>query len=347
MSRKTFHNLLQRYLEGDCTEEERLIVEEWYQMLDDEELLAIKKDELNLIEEKIWNKVNTKIQKQKSSSGKTTVRPLWVKLSVAATLTGLLVVSIFIFKNYRSADSEQRLIIASNNIKKHNNTDKPLAISLIDGSRVTLQPNSSVSYSKDFGKGKREVFMEGEAFFEVAKDRHRPFFVISKNLITRVVGTSFIVRNGTENESSEVVVLTGKVEVAENAKDKDLYERIFDEEQNVVLTPNQRVVYESKTKELIKTLVNQPLPIAGNGESVKPKVSFVFNNIKLNSVFDQLEESYGIEITPEESKIYECTFTGDLNDQNLYTNIDFICQSIGATYEIEGTEIVIKGGNCN
>jgi transmembrane sensor len=347
MSRKTFHSLLQRYLNGNCTEEEKLIVEQWYQMHDDEELPEIKKTELNIIEERIWSKVNGKIQKQKSPSEKTPVRPLWLKLSVAATLTGLLMVSIFLFKNNRVVYSEQKQALASNNIKKQNHTENPLVISLADGSRVTLQPNSSLSYSTEFGKGKREVFMEGEAFFEVAKDKHRPFFVISKNLITRVVGTSFIVRNGKGNESSEVVVLTGKVEVTENAKSKDLYERIFDDEQNVVLTPNQRVVYESKTKELIKTLVNKPLPIASDGEAIKPKVSFVFNDIKLNSVFDQLEESYGINITPEESKIYECTFTGDLNDQNLYTNLDFICQSIGATYEIEGTGIIIKGGNCN
>src|SRR5690606_14332062 len=62
---------------------------------------------------------------------------------------------------------------------------------LPDGSRVVLNSRSSITYSTDFGNGQREMFLLGEAFFEVAKDTLRPFIVHTGNLSTRALGTSF------------------------------------------------------------------------------------------------------------------------------------------------------------
>jgi ferric-dicitrate binding protein FerR (iron transport regulator) len=83
-------------------------------------------------------------------------------------------------------------------------------LTLIDGSRVTLAPNTTMGVSGDFEQG-RDITLHGEAFFEVTSAATRPFVVHTGNVVTRVLGTKFDVRRYATDTATRVVVVTGKV----------------------------------------------------------------------------------------------------------------------------------------
>ena len=215
---------------------------------------------------------------------------------------------------------------------------------LNDSTHVTLQPGAHLIYPTQFSSIKREVYLTGEAFFEVTKDRARPFFVYSKTLVTEVVGTSFRVRADNSLQTSEVAVMTGKVRVAQSEEDKSLLQRIIPARNEVMLTPNHRAIYQHDTEELVVTLVEKPLPLAVDDVHAS---AFHFHKASLAVVLKDISYTYGIEIVSQNVRINQCTFTGDLSEtDDLYTRLELICQSIGASYVIRDAKILITGNGC-
>ncbi|MCX8491919.1 MAG: FecR family protein, partial [Cyclobacteriaceae bacterium] len=95
-----------------------------------------------------------------------------------------------------------------------NDGSKPYPIVLQDGSKVMLQPNSTIQYPQTFTEKSREVYLNGGAFFEVTKDPARLFIVYANKLVTQVLGTSFTGRAYDNEKNISVVVKTGKVSVS-------------------------------------------------------------------------------------------------------------------------------------
>ncbi len=114
---------------------------------------------------------------------------------------------------------------------------KPRTDTLPDGSVVTMNAKSSISYPKTFNGDTREVTLTGEAFFQVVANKEQPFIIMANNVMVRVVGTSFNVK--TSVEKTEVVVETGVVEVAR-------------EKRKVTLRPAQKVIITKEEPDFIK-----------------------------------------------------------------------------------------------
>lgn len=217
-------------------------------------------------------------------------------------------------------------------------------VMLDDSTRVTLHPGAHLIYPIHFSATKREVYLTGEAFFEVTKDRSRPFFVYSKTLVTEVVGTSFTVRADNKVQTSEVAVMTGKVSVTQNEEGKNLLQRFMPARKKVMLTPNHRAVYQRDTEELVVRLVEKPLPLAVESANAS---TFRFHTVSLALVLKEISYAYGIEIEAQNDRINQCTFTGDLSEtEDLYTRLELICQSIGASYVVRDAKILITGNGC-
>ena len=142
-------------------------------------------------------------------------------------------------------------------------------------------------------------------------------------------------------------VVTGTVQVYEN-KSLVVYDNNRKEANGVILTPNQKVVYKEDKRQFTATLVNDPSPIPGEAShAVLKPADFVFHEASLADVLKLLEKTYGIEMLTENSRLNHCLFNGDINKYNLYTKLDIICQSLNATYEINGIKILIKGPGCD
>jgi len=205
-------------------------------------------------------------------------------------------------------------------------------------------PNAAVSYSAAFVQNhKREVFLSGEAFFEVRKDKANPFFVYANDLVTRVVGTSFTIKSSSERV--EVIVRTGKVAVMQ-AKDlagNELGVPGIDMPGTVMLlTPNQQVVFTAERPVLERSITENPVAIA----HAVAKPDFTFDNQPVAEVFRLMQETYGIPILYDSVRLGNCSLSVALRDEPFFDKLGIICSTIEASYQVTDGQVVITGQGC-
>lgn len=223
-----------------------------------------------------------------------------------------------------------------------NETNHALSVKLSDGSQIVLQPRSRVTYPKTFAVDKREIKLEGEGFFKVARNPKQPFMVYTNGLITQVVGTSFTIKAFPKMAQITVAVHTGKVAVFTTnalAKSQQSQKQIAG---MLLLTPNQQAIFDKGSERLTARLVDEPTLI----KKPQTKQYFVFENTAIPDVFHKLEESYGIAIQYDPTVFDKCSLTAPLGNEPLFRKLDIICQTIGATYEVWGTKVIISGPGC-
>ena len=220
-----------------------------------------------------------------------------------------------------------------------NKSTSPLLITLPDGSKVTLEGNSRLSYGKSFAGTEREVFLSGGAFFEVAKNPEKPFVVYANELVTKVLGTSFTIRAFDTDQRVIVSVKTGKVSVFTNRNTVTGNAEI----KSVTLIPNQRAIFSRKEETISKSLVEQPLIVITKEELMQ----FTFNNAPVSSIFEALEKAYGVAIKFDESVLSGCRLTTSLSNETLYERLDVICEALDASYKVVDGEIVVNGKGCD
>ena len=224
-------------------------------------------------------------------------------------------------------------------IEKENNTDKPQLITLSDGSSILLQHGSRLSYPANFEGDKREVYLDGEAFFEVAKNPEKPFLVYANELVTKVLGTSFNIKSFKGQKDIQVIVRTGKVSVfklneVQNSKNVKILE-------GVVIIPNQQIKFDKEKSNFSKSLVEQPEML-----SEMPQYNFEFKDISASSVFATIQKAYGISIVYDEELLKECPVTASLSDEPLYGKLELVCNAIEAEYQLIDGQVIISSKGC-
>ncbi len=230
-------------------------------------------------------------------------------------------------------------------VEQVNTTGKVLPVRLPDGSSVLLQQHSRVSYSESSFEGsKREVYLSGEAFFEVAKNPGKPFFVYANELVTRVLGTSFTVRAYPDDKQVDVFVKTGKVSVFTRTTLRNDQGPDNQGGEGTVLTPNQQVTLQREGLRLSRTLIRQPEILVPGDQAVS---AFEFDDELVSLIFGKLQKAYGVEIVYDEELLAPCKITASLTNEPLYEKIRLICQGLGAAYEVIDARIVIHSSGCN
>jgi transmembrane sensor len=227
--------------------------------------------------------------------------------------------------------------------EKENLTSSRLLITLPDGSSVILQPSTKISYSpKAFNQEKREIFLSGEAFFEVQKNPEIPFIVYANELITKVLGTSFTIKANPNSLKTEVIVKTGKVEVfmqSDVNKDQKINHKKLS---GLILIPNEQASLLRADERIEKTVLSKIeqiyLPIH--------QLSFDFEEAPAIEVIEVLKNAYNIDIVYDHEKLANCTLTAHLSDEPLYEKIKLICFALEATYEESEGKIFIKCNGC-
>ncbi len=212
-------------------------------------------------------------------------------------------------------------------------------ITLSDGSQVILEGNSSLQIGQEFGQNKREVYLNGEAFFQVTKNADKPFLVYSGKVVTKVLGTSFRIKAYDQDADVSVDVRTGKVTVFKQL-DKTQTEPLRSEE--IILTPNQQAVFVKKEDKFVKTLVEKPAVL--NKENARNR--FEFSETPIIEVLNTLEELYGVKIIYDADRLKDCNLTGSLNDGSFYDKLTIVCETIQATYKVMDGQVVIDGKGC-
>ena len=214
-----------------------------------------------------------------------------------------------------------------------NVANRSMTVLLPEQSSVLLYANSQIRFRMGPRYALREVYLQGEGFFEVAKDPAKPFLVYTNRLTTRVTGTSFQIRSF-ENESDAFVkVKTGTVSVTPVRAPK----------QEVRLVVNQQLSLDARTDKIEKK-ATQPLE-AGSSDIINQPFKFDFAPVP--AVLSQLEAAYHMPIVYDRDLLKNCTFTGQLNDVPFLEKIRLICQTIESRFTVVNNQVVIESAGCN
>ena len=200
------------------------------------------------------------------------------------------------------------------------------SLALADGTRIVLNSDSRLRFPEYFGKNGRGVFLEGEAYFEVAKDSSRPFVVGVQESFIQVLGTSFNVKGYKDDSYIQTTLVEGKV-CFKPRGNEDLKE----------ISPGEQVTYDKNTGEVVVKEVNP------NVYAAWVKGVWIVEGMRLDEMMKQVSRWYDVTVFYQNPEAKELVFTGDLE---RYDNCEDILHLIEMTtnvrFEIKDRRIIVK-----
>ena len=226
--------------------------------------------------------------------------------------------------SYSQASNKEELVF--NTLKIPNG--KKFQIELSDGTLVHLNAGSSLRYPVNFlNDGPRQVFLSGEAYFDVAKNASNPFIVNVDKLDVRVLGTQFNVSAYREDISIDVVLVEGAVDL--NQKDQFQGERI-------PLTPGQKGSYKENSNSIIVNMVNTALYTSWM------QGHLVFRDLTFNQILAKLERHYNIEIVNTNAELGQEVFNASFDNVAIEEVLGYFNDIHSIHYKIEENKVIIK-----
>lgn len=316
--------LISKYLAGECTLGEKEQVDTWLQAskankkyFEQVKLLWESAGEQKVLEEPdlqfAWRKVDRATRNKVS-------RPLFKNyLQLAASfllITALGLLLYFYFNHHRQ-------LIATTGQQERKE------IRLPDGSRIWLNENSSVYYPEKFSGDIREVRLIGEAFFEVARKPEQPFYVHTGKSVTKVLGTSFNIReNG--GQSIDIHVVSGMVAFYNKAAETNSLRLQAGETANLDVSSLQPVKGRTRDTNFLAWHTH----------------TFSFKNSALHEAIPQLEKFYRKRIILENKALHTCLLTSSFEKRSLEEVLQTLQTIYGLRYQIHGDTVYLSGGGC-
>lgn len=336
-----FQLLIDKYLSNTASDEEIRQLEQWYYAYEserdkyaanqsgnnqsgDQELYL--DNEIHL-ENQIWESIQAKVENTERPERQLPFRHVWFKSSsvkrwqIAAAILLILCVSGIGLHWLQKPDA----IVYT---QVQNPAGKRTVVSLPDGSKVYLNAASSLRYPVQFSGTTREVYLEGEAFFEVRKNPDKPFLVKSGQVQTKVLGTGFNVKAYPNEEKTEVAVIHGKVSVTDSSS-------------QVFLTPHQKAVYHHKTGKLSQETFQDLQAYQGwiTGQ-------LVFEKTSVGEIVATLNRHYDVSIELSDTRMGQCILKARFDNKPLSEVLTVLCTYLGARYKQNGRKIMIHGNGC-
>ncbi len=237
------------------------------------------------------------------------IKRVWMRVAAIVALV-LLVGSAVIWTNQGDRLNAREELASTNDFGL-------TKIELADGSVVTLNVGSHLSYPDQFEGNFREVELEGEAFFEVHANPEKPFIIRAGRAHIQVLGTSFNVNAFPSSGEVAVVVEAGRVQVSANDTEA--------KDENVVLTPGERGVLTKNAPAFTKEPNNDQNFLAWKTHS------FVFDKTSLEDVIEQLNKVYRVQIATADPAMGQLLLTARFDDRS----IRFILEVIAMTHNLE------------
>jgi len=367
--------LLQKYISGNCNEQEKALLESWYLNEDLEAVPDLSEADREKDLTEVLARLEAEYDKPKQAI-------IWPIISAAAMVLLAISAGLYFYMGKPGLSSGKKVITReyANNIKPGSNkaililadgkqisldaanigelaTQAGVEISktadgeiiytvvdfklgnksgfntiqtprggqyqvrLPDGTKVWLNAASSIRYPAQFELTKREVELSGEAYFEVAKDKNRPFKVISENQIIEVLGTHFNVNSYKDESSIKTTLLEGQVKVLSTKTGKDL-----------LLKPGKQSELISQNFKVTDADVEEVMSWK-NGQ-------FMFVNESLGSIMRKLARWYDVEINYH-GDIAERTYSGSISK---YEDVAEVLKTLELTksvkFKIQGNTII-------
>jgi len=244
----------------------------------------------------------------------------WLKVAAGLLLISMVGAAVLQTFFYRPNEVIKNELVVKDNPKGQKST-----IGLEDGSIVRLNANSKIIYPATFSKESREVKLIGEAFFEISKDVNRPFTIITGELRTTAIGTSFNIRVDDMSSQVTVSLLTGKV-VVENTLNGLSLE----------LHPMEMATFDKRSNEITKKQFYYDQKIGWKDGIL------VFTEANLDQIVERLENWYDVKIKIEKNVKLERRFNGKFENNSLEYILKALAFTSDFEFEINGNSVSLR-----
>lgn len=207
---------------------------------------------------------------------------------------------------------------------------KKFRLQLSDGTLVHLNAGTTLRYPVKFIAGEnRQVFLDGEAFFDVAKDKKHPFIVNADALNVRVLGTHFNVSNYPEDAATDVVLVEGSVGMYRSNEE-------FDAAKNTILKPGFKGSFNRENTVIsTKAVITDIYTSWING-------GLTFRNMTFKNIITKLERRYNVTIINKNEKLANEKFNASFSDESIEKVMSYFNDIHGINYTIKNNQILIK-----
>jgi len=318
--------LLAKYFAGECSQEENREIESWIEadIKNGEEIeylrkvWAVGKGEIDSPDAyDVWQKALLRINGAESSAP---VRHRFIKGYIVKAAAAVVIIAgcyfgarqAGLFGNFNNPEFVW-------NIKTTALGEKAI-ITLQDSTKIVLNADSKLRYPSKFGNKIREIYLEGEAYFEVRHDTSKPFIVHADGLTTTVLGTKFNISAFPHDNDVVVSLFEGSVKVSKTEEDKT--------EKLAILKPSQQIIYsEVDGKTALKEF--EPQETAGWKDNI-----LKFKAEPLEKVLVKLERAFGIKFELSNKSLEKFKITGNFKNETYTTICDALKKLTGLKYKI-------------
>lgn len=309
---KITSELLKKYSKGNCSKEETRAIELWMEkeggfntLYNDHEILD-EPPGLKIVENRIWDRIE---QTKKGMTVNKAPGPFGLKvLSIAASIVVFLGFLTFIF-------------ISGNDIHSSDNGELK-TVMLEDGTKVILNVATTIEVPNGFGEDSRNVFLDGEAYFDVRKDSLLPFVIETSASTTTVLGTKFNL-SAYRDEPNVLALEEGIVEFGATSKDNP-----------IILKPGELAVLLRDDRPIKKVFED-------NEYRAWMERKLVFKDRPFNFVVKNLERFYGVTIEIKKNGLNTRKYNGVHNDQALKQLLEDMAFVMKFDFEINENTIII------
>lgn len=302
--------LLPRYCEGLATDEERLLVEAWIDESEENRRVAkqihtlyLAADTMQVMKKVDTEKALTKVKGRMSDNeSKRTTWWQWAQRAAAVLFIPLLVT--LLVQNFGTDRQELAQMM-----EVKTNPGMMTSLTLPDGTVVFLNSESTLSYPSQFDGDVRNVTLQGEAYFEVAKNPEKKFIVsTSHQSQIEVLGTHFNVEAYEKEDRISATLVEGKIGFIFNQGNVS---------KKVLMDPGQKLVYDSKDSKV------QLYATTGESELAWKEGKIIFRNTPLEEGLRMLEKRYNVEFIIKNNRLKEDSFTGAFTNQRLERILEY------------------------
>lgn len=327
MEKTDYIQLFDKFLRKETSTEEVQVLIQWlksessFQDWADEEWDATSFNMDTELQQKLLGQIKKNIigeEKTQSSIEKNKYSKLYLWTARIASVVILLLLTGFSVYHYAKEQLKMPDMVLS--VEKGQKAN----ITLPDGSKVWVNSDSKLVYGSRFTAKERILELEGEAYFEVAPDKNRPFIVETRDLSVKALGTCFDVKSYKEDNWVSTVLMTGKVEV-------------WSENEKLFLEPNQRVLFNKSTGKMAKSKVADAAGFSSWMYNVLNFEEETFENIVWT-----LQRLYNTRIVFESESLKKYRFTGSPGNTSLESILQILSLTSPLSYEVKDSMIILR-----
>jgi transmembrane sensor len=327
MQKEECVEIFERYIQNSAGEEEILRLSSWIRNNQEisswleQQILASSSTIDTEIKMRMLRNIEIGISTENDSTNErqTQIRFRLNKIMRVAALFILPVltaVGVYLYMS-KLENSTAPLIVAVERGQKAN-------ITLPDGSKVWLNSQSKLTYTASFNIKKRELQLDGEAYFEVAHNPKKPFIVRSRDIAVEALGTAFGVKAYNEDNLISSILMRGKV-------------RVTTPDGEAILAPNERIMYNKSTHKKVQNTVTNATDFTGWIHN-----ELRFENESLGDIAITIQRIYNVDVVFASVQLKNQRYTGTINNNSLESVLNIISLTSPISFQIKNQQVTLS-----